>query len=77
MWISPLRVCCSSLTYLFQWLGLVIRKRLPDNEDLRTLTSINDIRNGFLGHSSVHDAFDRQRIAILKVCFEISLVLSS
>jgi hypothetical protein len=45
MLILIMLVCFMSLT-LIQWLQHIDRNRPHDSEDVDTLTSINDIRNG-------------------------------
>ncbi|KAG7439223.1 uncharacterized protein BT62DRAFT_976986 [Guyanagaster necrorhizus] len=47
------------------WIQLIIENR-PTEENLSSLRSINDIRNGFYATSDIHfDFFDQQKVAVL------------
>ena len=52
---------------LIQWFRLIVENRPSYDENVETLTNINDIRNGILAHMMIHHGFDLRRIAILKV----------
>ncbi|KAI9464739.1 hypothetical protein HD554DRAFT_2121312 [Boletus coccyginus] len=51
-----------------EWLKLIIQNRPQgDEQRLRTLKSVNDIRNGIMGATGlVHSYFDSRRAAVLK-----------
>ena len=54
---------------LFQWFRLIIQNRPhEDDDDLRGLDDISDVRNGFFATRTLHPAFDARRLVILKVC---------
>jgi hypothetical protein len=50
-----------------QWLQLIIANRPKHGEEVQDLIDINDIRNGVFANYSIHIAFDRRDVAILKV----------
>ena len=45
-----------------------MENRISYDEDVATLTDINDIRNGVLVNTMIRRTFDRRVLAILKVC---------
>ncbi|KAF8341791.1 hypothetical protein F5887DRAFT_1218252, partial [Amanita rubescens] len=49
-----------------EWLQQIIENRPKDDENVKELNEINDIRNGVFANSGIHRAFDRRRAAILK-----------
>jgi hypothetical protein len=57
---------------LLQWLRCIIDNR-PHDENLGTLTTINDIRNGICAIEILHNQlFDPRLVVVLKVCPPIS-----
>ena len=53
---------------LLQWLRSIIDNR-PHDENLSTLTSVDNIRNGICAIAGLHDElFDPRKVVVLKVC---------
>ncbi|GJJ13797.1 hypothetical protein Clacol_008054 [Clathrus columnatus] len=51
-----------------EWLQRIVENRFHEGDDEEDLADIqiNDIRNGILGNSIIHELFDRRDVAVLK-----------
>ncbi|KAJ7246669.1 hypothetical protein C8J57DRAFT_1724736 [Mycena rebaudengoi] len=67
---APSTVCIGSHIIPFhkgdEWFDLIVKSRLAGDEDVHSLNTINDFRNGMLLAFEQHHLFDRRQLVVLK-----------